>query len=583
MGSSLSSELRRRLEREARRRGLELPSKVAKIGRESIWAPQEYPEGHPMHGQPHPQRIAFESSATIICYGGAAGGGKSSFGIGTSLVEHHTVTIFRRQSVQLGDLIKHAKELTEGYRLGFNGTSNVMTLPEGASLEFAGLNEADDWQKWKGRRRDCWVFDEATECLRSQVFSLVGWLGSVRPGQRLRMILTFNPPTTPEGEWINELLAPWIDQEDPQKPPHPFAAQDGEVRYFIQVGDPKRPDSNRVEWVAGPEEVVIQREDGEFETLLPMSITFVRARVTDNQYLSSDDSYRRSLMALPEPLRSQALYGKWNAGKTADPYQVLPTAWVQAAQARWKPKARMIAEGLLQPLRALGGDIAHGGDDQTVLAPNHGDWIDELQIFAGIETPDGGAAAKKICEFLDTVLDQEPQRIINIDALGYGANCLVALVELGLTGVQSILGQQKSEWIPPGPDGRIPQLGSPGALRMRNIRAEMYWRLRLALDPERGATLALPPGQELLRDLCAARFDVQTGGVIKIEDKAEIKKRLGRSPDLADAVAESMMPRINRPTEGVAPALPVVSGTSRSGVPVRSRPASIFVGGNRRP
>lgn len=34
---------------------------------------------------------------------------------------------------------------------------------------------------------------------------------------------------------------------------------------------------------------------------------------------------------------------------------------------------------------------------------------------------------------------------------------------------------------------------------------------------------------------------------------------------------------------GSAPALPVLGGTSRSGVPTRTRPSSIFVGGNRRP
>ena len=90
---------------------------------------------------------------------------------------------------------------------------------------------------------------------------------------------------------------------------------------------------------------------------------------------------------------------------------------------------------------------------------------------------------------------------------------------------------------------------------MRNLRAEMYWRLRLALDPEQGATLALPPGQELLRDLCAARYEIQTGGIVKIEDKKDIKKRLGRSPDLADAVAESMMPLI-RTSSNPVPVLP---------------------------
>jgi hypothetical protein len=115
---------------------------------------------------------------------------------------------------------------------------------------------------------------------------------------------------------------------------------------------------------------------------------------------------------------------------------------------------------------------------------------------------------------------------------------------------------------------------------MRNIRAEMYWRLRLALDPERGATLALPPSQELLRDLCAARYEIQTGGVIKIEDKSEIKKRLGRSPDLADAVAESMMPKISV-SSGKSTAMPpslLMGGTSRPQSPATAPSKTITQG-----
>ena len=84
----------------------------------------------------------------------------------------------------------------------------------------------------------------------------------------------------------------------------------------------------------------------------------------------------------------------------------------------------------------------------------------------------------------------------------------------------------------------------------------MYWRLRLALDPEQpgGAKLALPPGGEILRDLCAARYKVMPGGtaeggVIQIEEKSEIKKRLGRSPDLADAIVLSLLPRIVTPSQ----------------------------------
>jgi hypothetical protein len=48
----------------------------------------------------------------------------------------------------------------------------------------------------------------------------------------------------------------------------------------------------------------------------------------------------------------------------------------------------------------------------------------------------------------------------------------------------------------------------------------------------------LPPDPELEADLCAPRWSMQTNG-IKIEAKEDIKKRIGRSPDSADAVVIS--------------------------------------------
>ena len=46
--------------------------------------------------------------------------------------------------------------------------------------------------------------------------------------------------------------------------------------------------------------------------------------------------------------------------------------------------------------------------------------------------------------------------------------------------------------------------------------------------------MALPPSRELRAELCSARYEPQING-IKLEDKDDIKKRLGRSPDYADA------------------------------------------------
>ena len=72
---------------------------------------------------------------------------------------------------------------------------------------------------------------------------------------------------------------------------------------------------------------------GDFIT--PMSRTFIPSRVSDNPYLMGT-GYMTTLQSLPEPLRAQMLYGDFNAGVEDDPWQVIPSAWVEAAQARWK-------------------------------------------------------------------------------------------------------------------------------------------------------------------------------------------------------------------------------------------------------
>ena len=72
-------------------------------------------------------------------------------------------------------------------------------------------------------------------------------------------------------------------------------------------------------------------------------------------------------------------------------------------------------------------------------------------------------------------------------------------------------------------------------LKMRNMRAEYYWRFRDSLDPQFGDEPALPPGNEIVADLCSARYKVTTAGV-QIEYKEDIKRRLGRSPDKGESI-----------------------------------------------
>jgi hypothetical protein len=63
----------------------------------------------------------------------------------------------------------------------------------------------------------------------------------------------------------------------------------------------------------------------------------------------------------------------------------------------------------------------------------------------------------------------------------------------------------------------------------------MLWRLREALDPVHGDNIALPPDRRLAAELTAATWSLR-GDKILVESKDDIRKRLGVSPDRADAV-----------------------------------------------
>jgi hypothetical protein len=52
----------------------------------------------------------------------------------------------------------------------------------------------------------------------------------------------------------------------------------------------------------------------------------------------------------------------------------------------------------------------------------------------------------------------------------------------------------------------------------------------------------LPPNDRLIEELTEIHWKFQSSGNIIIEPKEEIKKRLGRSPDLSDSLALTFYP-----------------------------------------
>lgn len=472
---------------------------------------------------PGPQSLAKASRADIVGYGGAAGGGKTDLAAGLILTEAERALFMRREKAQTEGVIQRMTEIL-GVTDGFNSQKSIWRIPGRALTEFGGLDNPGDERRWQGRPHDLKVFDEVTEMREQQVRFIMGWTRTNNPKLHARVLMTFNPPTTVDGRWVIGFFGPWLDKTHALYPTPP-----GELRYAAMLPDGQGGskdqwvDSDGAPLTGRPFVLVDGRVTYDFDPaaykpeqiITPKSRTFIPARLTDNPYYMAS-GYMSTLQSLPEPLRSQMLYGDFKAGISDDPWQVIPTAWVEAAQARWARPAK------LEPMDSLGVDVARGGADKTTIARRHGWWFDEPLIYPGADTPDGPTVAGL------TIAAKRDDAPIHIDVIGVGASPYDFLNSNG----QQVLGVNVSE--------KAAGTDQSGRLRFLNQRSELWWRMREALDPSNNTGIALPPHAGLARELCAPKWKV-SGFVIQVESREDIVKRIGNSPDLASAYILALM------------------------------------------
>jgi hypothetical protein len=79
-----------------------------------------------------------------------------------------------------------------------------------------------------------------------------------------------------------------------------------------------------------------------------------------------------------------------------------------------------------------------------------------------------------------------------------------------------------------------------GRLRFKNLRSQLWWQMREALDPANNTGIALPPDPRLLADLCAPTWSM-TGTTLQVASREEIIDRIGRSPDFGSAYVLSLI------------------------------------------
>jgi hypothetical protein len=204
-----------------------------------------------------------------------------------------------------------------------------------------------------------------------------------------------------------------------------------------------------------------------------------------------------------------------------DESAVIPMPWIRAANQRWLDWQDLsLEEREASPIigrQVLGVDVGHKGADKTVIVTRQGHHVSNIEQWSKRDTV-------AVAGLVKDRLILHPRAVAVVDAIGIGAGVVDQLRHMG---------QKVVPFVSSAATRRRDATGTQG---FNNSRSAAYWHLRELLDPAMGARLAFPPNDDLLRDLSVPRYEVIHGGRIKIESKDDIKKRLGHSPDLADAL-----------------------------------------------
>jgi hypothetical protein len=168
-------------------------------------------------------------------------------------------------------------------------------------------------------------------------------------------------------------------------------------------------------------------------------------------------------------------------------------------------------------MTVLGCDIARYGEDSSVISICQDSEILPLKIFNKFST-------MAIAGFIINTIEEFTPKEVYIDEIGLGGGVVDRLLEqkYNITGINVA----RKSWFPN---------------EFNNLRSQLWYNLRQCLNPNADNPIVLPNDPDLIEELSNINYSFDSQGRIKIESKDDMKKRLGRSPDRADAVCLSLI------------------------------------------
>ncbi len=201
---------------------------------------------------------------------------------------------------------------------------------------------------------------------------------------------------------------------------------------------------------------------------------------------------------------------------TSGEHNLIPLEWIEAAIERWH-----MCGGKGAGDWSVGCDPARFGTDKTTIALKVGNVIEYVHYT---EKEDTMQTTGRVI----VAVHGNMATHIAVDVIGLGGGVVDRLNEQGFR-VEGVNVAEKST-----------ATDISGLLGFVNKRSQLWWMMREMLDPANNPDLALPPDDLLIGDLMTPQYTYTSTGKIKVESKDEIRERIGRSTDGADAVELSI-------------------------------------------
>ena len=310
--------------------------------------------------RPTPMQAKFLSTvADIAIYGGSAGGGKSHsllmeplrHLVGAHANANFGCVIFRRNATQVrneGGLWHESQKMYGPLGALPREMSLDWVFPCGGRISFRHLEYEKTVYEHQGSQIPLIGFDELTHFTESQFFYMLS-----RNRSTCGVPAYIRATTNPEADsWVRRFLDWWIGEDG-----LPIAERAGVLRWFVRV-------DGTLIW--GTKEELNEKHPA----LVPKSVTFIPAKLTDNQILMKmDPGYLSNLMAQDRVERERLLNGNWNIRPSAGAYfqkswikvsEVLNTGYTQVVRA-WDRAATVPSETNRDPDWTVGVKLAKLG------------------------------------------------------------------------------------------------------------------------------------------------------------------------------------------------------------------------------